>query len=146
MLLVARLKIVVIIIVISAVMIGATIALYMHPISGDKVAYKYVTALGWEVERIPVETINVKIPEKLGEVYAAYNQLQNAAGFDLEKVAGRICERVTFIVKNFDGDDVRVNALVYKGKVVGGDICSIKMDGFMLPLLSYEESIRERDD
>ena len=77
----------------------------------------------------------VTVPAVFDDVYVNYNRLQNQAGFDLSEYAGKKLVRYTFEVKNFhDIEGVRINVLIYQGKVVGGDIMTIAIDGFMLPL------------
>ena len=54
--------------------------------------------------------------------------------------AGKGCtvKKWTYILTDYPGyeekDCIRMNLLVYKGKVIGGDICSVELDGFMTGL------------
>ncbi|MBQ4427208.1 MAG: DUF4830 domain-containing protein [Oscillospiraceae bacterium] len=97
----------------------------------DRVSY--LSSLGWEVEEEPVETVSVRIPEKLGEVFSEYNSLQRSQGNDLEKYAGKLCTRYTYKVTNYPtGDDsVVADLIVYRGNVIAGDIQSVAIGGFM---------------
>ena len=54
-------------------------------------------------------------------------------GCDLSKYAGKRCKRYTYVIENYPGqaEGVRANILVYKNKVIGGDVCSVELDGFM---------------
>ena len=48
---------------------------------------------------------------------------------------GKKVVRYTFAINNFDGaEGVRVNVLMHKGSIIGGDIMTVAIDGFMLPL------------
>ena len=40
---------------------------------------------------------------------------------------------ITDEIENYPGqaEGVRANILVYKNKVIGGDVCSVELDGFM---------------
>ena len=61
------------------------------------------------------------------------NEIQKEQGLNLLKYKRKKLTRYTFEVKNYEGYDGRVlaNVLVYRGKVVGGDICSADIDGFV---------------
>lgn len=97
----------------------------------DRVSY--LTSLGWQVEPEPVETVSVRIPEKLDEVYAGYNSLQLSQGNDLTPYAGKLCTRYTYNVTNYPtGEDgVVADVIVYRGKIIAGDIQSVALGGFM---------------
>ncbi len=51
----------------------------------------------------------------------------------MTKYAGKRCKRYSYSVLNYpeEPEDVRANILVYNGKIIGGDVCSLKLDGFM---------------
>lgn len=93
---------------------------------------RYLTAFGWELAEDPYEVAEVIIPEKFGEVYEQYNSIQKAQGFDLEKYKGKRVKRWTYQVTNYpDNPDVVANLLIYNDEVIGGDVCSVALDGFM---------------
>ena len=53
-------------------------------------------------------------------------------GFDLEPYAGQICTQYVYKVENHPGDDqVYATLLVYGDEIIGGDIASTAVDGFM---------------
>ena len=62
-----------------------------------------------------------------------YNDLQKSQGFDLEEYAGKTVERYTFRLNNYPEvkSEVFANVLVFNGKIIGGDICTAALDGFM---------------
>lgn len=97
----------------------------------DRIAF--LAQFGWEVEGTPAESANVAIPAEFDKVFAAYNELQRAQGLDLSKYASRTVERYTYRVTNYEGYDgeVLANLLVYRGRVIGGDICSAEQNGFL---------------
>jgi hypothetical protein len=66
-------------------------------------------------------------------VFAAYNELQRTQGLDLTPYAGKTVERYTYTVTNYNGFDgtVLANLLVYRGRVIGGDVCSADTNGFL---------------
>ena len=81
----------------------------------------------------PLETEEVLIPSDFDKVFAGYNEIQKSQGLDLGKYRKKHLTRYTYEVTNYDGYDgtVYANLLIYKGRVVGGDICSADAGGFM---------------
>ncbi len=96
----------------------------------------FISGYGWQVDDEPIEVRDVVIPETFDEVYSNYNQIQLNQGFNLEKYAGQQVKRWTYVIRNYpdtlpEDDFIRINVLVKDGEVVGGDVCSVKLDGFM---------------
>lgn len=79
----------------------------------------------------------VQIPYSFSDVYTNYNELQKQAGYDLSPYKG--CEVTLYSYdSNVSGgslSDARVNLLVYRGRIIGGDISSAQLGGYMLPLV-----------
>lgn len=94
----------------------------------------FLAQFGWEVEADPLEIREVVIPEKFDEVYTRYNTLQQEQGMDLLPYAGKTCKQWIYRVLNYPGtsEGVRAVMLVYEGQVIGGDISSVAIDGFMV--------------
>ncbi len=97
---------------------------------------KFISDFGWIVDEDPVEVRQIAIPQEFDDVYNNYNQLQLSQGYDLTGFAGRSVKRWTYVIRNYPNvssneDYVRINLLVCDGKIIGGDVCSIKLDGFM---------------
>lgn len=94
---------------------------------------KFLSQFGWEVEPDPIEICEIKIPSKFNEVYENYNSMQKDQGLDLSKYKEQNCTRYTYQVLNYKDapGGIRANILVFNNKVIGGDICSIEIDGFM---------------
>ena len=88
---------------------------------------------GWEVAELPTASGRVQIPPEFDDVYRNYNQLQRKQGFDLEKYAGKAVERYQYTVTNYPNysGEVRANLLIFDGKIIAGDICSLELGGFM---------------
>ncbi len=96
----------------------------------DRIAF--LKKYGWEVVTEPHEVAEVDIPVNFDAVYEKYNQLQIGEGLDLEKYKGKSVKRYTYLVSNYDYEGtVYANLLIYKDRVIGGDICSAKLDGFV---------------
>ena len=84
------------------------------------------------VENDAVEIVEVTIPGNFDNVYSKYNEIQKVEGLDLEKYRNKTVKRYTYIVTNYDYDGtVYANMLVYKNNVIGGDVCSADINGFM---------------
>jgi hypothetical protein len=93
----------------------------------------FLRQFGWEVESQPVEEVEVTIPAEFDKVYQGYNELQKKQGFDLNKYLKKNVMRYTYKITNYpeyDGD-VYADILIYKNKVIGGDICSADANGFI---------------
>ena len=88
----------------------------------DRIAY--LKALGWEVDKEPVESMELELPEELTGSYAAYNELQLAQGFDLRDYLGQGVSRWTYQVRNYPGrpEDVQLNLYLCEDRPIAGDI------------------------
>lgn len=93
----------------------------------------FLTQFGWKIEPEPMEVREVVIPTEFSDVYLKYNELQLAQGFDLERLKGVCVKRWTYRITNYPGtkDVIVANMLVLDGRVVGGDVCSTSLSGFM---------------
>lgn len=96
---------------------------------------EFISNFGWEVDEEPDEIREVIIPAEFDEVYNNYNEIQIKQGYDLQKYAGERVKRWTYTIKNYPGYEgqecIKINVLVCKGEVIGGDVCSVRLDGFM---------------
>ncbi len=93
----------------------------------------FLTACGWQVSADSAESQEVLIPKTFDDVFDNYNELQKTQGFDLSQYKNKRVMRYTYTVTNYPTGEAGVQAtlLVYNNKIVGGDICSAKLDGFM---------------
>ncbi len=96
----------------------------------------FLSQFGWEVTEDPVEVSEVIIPAEFDETYEKYNDIQKAQNMDLGPSAGKRVKRWTYDVKNYPGFEnkpgvVQANLLIEDGIVVGGDICSLELGGFL---------------
>ena len=97
---------------------------------------KFLTDLGWEVTTSPAEASEVRIPREADEVFDRYNALQKSQGYDLTKYAGKKVMRYVYQINNLPGakEPVYATLLVYKDRIIGGDITDTtpggKMQGF----------------
>ena len=85
---------------------------------------KFLTDQGWEVTPSPTETGEVRIPKAGDEVFDRYNELQRSQGYDLTKYAGKKVMRYVYQINNFPEakEPVYATVLVYKDRIIGGDI------------------------
>ena len=92
-----------------------------------------LASYGWEVDPKPVEIQELTIPEELDETYTQYLALQSSQGFDLTAYAGRRVRRYSYHVTNYPTgeQEVRADLLIYRGRVVGGEVLSPRLDGFL---------------
>ena len=92
----------------------------------------YINSFGWTVEAEPLEAAEVTIPAQFNQVYTTYNELQKREGFDLQKYAGKVCTQYKYAVTNYDTDGVvYLCLLVYEGQIIGADVSSAQLGGFM---------------
>lgn len=92
---------------------------------------------GWQVDPHVVEEHDVTIPAVLDDIYTEYNELQKPCGFDLNPYRGKKVMRYTYRVLNFPiqyDEPVFANILLYEDRLIGGDVMSTDLRGFMLPL------------
>lgn len=114
---------------IKAFVLAAVFALIFPAETGD---YSYVIrSQGYAPMKEPAEIVKLHIPADWDNVYNNYNALQKEGGFDLEPWKGRTCTRYTYLIPDLNA---RGNVLIHGGAVIGGDICSITLDGIMLPI------------
>lgn len=98
----------------------------------DKDRRDFINNLGIIPQSSDCTKKTVYIPLEFKAVYENYNQLQKEAGYDLSPYKG---EKVTlYSYKIKDNPEYFVNLLVYKDRVIGGDISSFRLDGNMYPL------------
>lgn len=97
----------------------------------------FLRSIGLEVQEDPIEFREVTIPEEFDATYTEYNELQIEQGFDLAKYAGKRAMKYSYAVLDHPSgeDGVTATLLVYKGKLIGGDVASSKSDGFMHGLI-----------
>lgn len=95
----------------------------------DEERTAYLKACGWEVDAASCTVREVIIPSDFDETYQSYADLQARQGFDLEKLKGKRVKQVVYSVTNSEESDVLAELLIYRGKIVAGDICSMKTDG-----------------
>ena len=104
---------------------------------------EFLQSLGWQVTTSPKEASQVKIPTEQSPVYSRYNDLQKSQGYDLTQYAGKNVMRYVYEVSNFPGAEQPVYAtlLVYKNKIIGGDITNTAQQGAVQGLKKPAETM-----
>lgn len=97
----------------------------------DRVAY--LESYGWTVEQNPISVEELLIPEEFDDTYTDYLALQSGQGFDLSKFCGKRVKRFAYVITNYPTGEEGVQAglLVYKNTVIGGEVLSSQIDGFI---------------
>ncbi|MBQ8834176.1 MAG: DUF4830 domain-containing protein [Oscillospiraceae bacterium] len=108
-------------------------------VSNNDGRVQFLKDFGWDVTTSPAETSQVKIPEATSEVFERYNNLQKSQGYDLTDYAGKTVMRFVYKINNYPGatEPVYATLLVYKNKVIGGDVTDTaaggKIQSFKMP-------------
>ena len=88
------------------------------------------------------------IPAEFSDVYQNYNEIQKRAGFDLSLYKGAKCRLFSYevceLADNQNPEHIKANLIIYKGRIIGGDISSCEIDGEMLPLIKRDEKAKIR--
>lgn len=96
----------------------------------------FFSQFGWEINEEPCEVKEVVIPTEFDDTYTKYNEIQKQQNLDLEKYKGARVKMWSYEILNYPGYEnqsgvIRGNILVYDGIVIGGDVCSTQLGGFM---------------
>ena len=115
------------------------------PVVNNDLSYKatnsqeriaFLSQFGWKVGEEPVEVSEVIIPSEFNGTYEEYNGIQKNQGLDLETYKGKRVKRWVYEVKNYPGyaensGCIRATLLIYDGIIIGGDVSSLELNGFM---------------
>jgi len=88
---------------------------------------------GWEVDPEPTGQMEVVIPARFDQIYESYNDIQKTQGFDISRYKGEKVTKYTYLVKNYpqEPEGVAANLLVYQGRLIAADLCSLELGGFL---------------
>lgn len=94
---------------------------------------EFLGQFGWEVNPNVKESVEVTIPSEFDKIFTGYNEIQKRQGLDLSDYKKKKVMRYTYEVTNYEGAEgtVYANILVYRHRVIGGDICSADVTGFI---------------
>ncbi len=102
-------------------------------VKDENARINFLRQFGWEVNPTPIEEKNVVIPSTFDTVFTGYNELQKMQGLDLTRYKRKEVTRYTYEVTNYSEYEGKVfaNIIVYRGRVIGGDLCTESSDGFI---------------
>lgn len=107
---------------------------------------EYLRSLGWEPCCSHMDEKSILLPKEFPDVLKNYNEIQLAQGFDLTKYAGKEIKMYTCGLSNFPEDpNAQCSLYVYRGKIIGGDVHSPGINGFMLPL-NYRQAEQMKEN
>ena len=97
---------------------------------------KFLEQYGWTVDENPIEECDITIPKEFDKVMTTYNEIQKQQGLDLIKYQRKTAKRYTYKVTNYPDYEgtVYANIIVYRDRVIAGDICSADSRGFIQTL------------
>lgn len=112
---------------------GAEMSYNYEKVKTNEDRINFLKQFGWEVEAEPTEEKQVLIPEEFDKIFAGYNEIQRKQGLDLSSFKKKSVMRYTYVITNYQGYEgtVYANILVYRNNVIGGDVCSAELDGFV---------------
>lgn len=116
-------------------------------IDTNEARIEYLASYGWQVNDEPIKTQEVRIPTDPSDIFERYNDLQISQGFDLHEYAGKTVRRYVYEITNYPGsaDTHYATLLIYKGSVIGGDVCAASkngtMHGFTMPSASNTKAV-----
>ena len=117
----------------DASQVGVDASYNYEKIKSNEDRINFIKQFGWEIEAEPLKEQEVIIPKDFDKVFASYNEIQRKQGLDLSSFKKKNVMRYTYVVKNYpdyDGE-VFINILVYRNTVIGGDVCSADVNGFV---------------
>lgn len=93
----------------------------------------FLEELGWQLAADSEKADELVLPKNFDRILTGYNEIQRKQGLDLTKYSGKTVERYTYVVTNYPDHEgtVYANLLIYRGRVVGGDISSSDAGGFV---------------
>ena len=117
-----------------------TVSIKYEKVKSADDAAGFLGQFGWVVDAGSAETVTVTIPAEFDKVFAGYNEMQKAQGLDLSGYVRKNVKRYTYTVENYKNQDITVyaNVIVYRHRVIGGDISASGEGGFVLPFTAFE--------
>lgn len=99
----------------------------------DEDRLKLLTDLGWKTTGEVVEEESFTMPETFDRVLLGYNEIQKDQGLDLTRYRKKKVTRYTYEITNYPDYEGRVyaNLIVWRGRVIAGDISSADPMGFV---------------
>lgn len=113
---------------------GGPDVLTAETVSTAEERMEFLLECGWETDPASETVQDIHIPERFTAVYENYNELQLRQGYDLTEYAGRDCTLYSYTVLNYPDPNQTViaNLYIYRNRIIGGDIHSTNLNGFMI--------------
>ena len=117
----------------DSVEVGVDASYNYEKIKSNDDRINFIKQFGWEVEAEPLKEQQVVIPKDFDKVFTAYNEIQRKQGLDLSSFKKKSVMRYTYVVTNYPDyeGEVYINVLIYRNNVIGGDVCSADVNGFV---------------
>lgn len=143
-------------VIIAACVLITAIALLWHSLSlggvsprGDsrEARVTFLNSLGYSVLSKSETHKTITLPFEFDHVYDSYNQLQKTADFDLSSFRGCEADMYTYNLTEFETlKEASVSLIVYRNKIIGGDVSSLEKGGVCMPLISAESNLKRLKD
>ena len=100
----------------------------------------FLQELGWDCGAESERRAQVKIPDCSSGAMKEYNKLMLRGGYDLSAYSGKTLEQYRYEIENYPDCNQTVYVILYVsgGRVVGGDIHTEALNGFMHELRARE--------
>ncbi len=117
---------------------------FYEPASTDAERATFLEQFGCQINKEPIETVVLTIPEPLDRVYQNYETILAEDGLSLVPYQGKTVTRYTYSVTNYPGvPEAHANLLVFGDRVIGGDISTVALDGFMHSFSEFKKVIKK---
>ena len=93
----------------------------------------FFSEMNFKIDVSNIESKTSIIPNEFDQVFEEYNTLQQTQNCDLKNYAGKTVQIYTVPILNYGTTDHAVFAtiIVHNKKIIGGDIHSAELNGFM---------------
>lgn len=110
----------------------------------DTLCRETLSQFGWEPSQLVCQE-DFTLPSQFDATYDTFLALQQETGFDLTPYAGKTVLRYTYRIENYPSgsDAIYADLLLWQEQVIGGDIRSANLDGF-LASLNYPDQAAEK--
>ena len=104
---------------------------------------EFLETLGWKILGDSETVTDVIIPEEFDEIYQSYNSLQKSDGLNLERYKGKKAKLYTYTVTNHKDGKAMATIIVYKNRVIAGDVSLLTAEGSQTSRADVENQIKE---
>lgn len=113
-----------------------------RPQKNEEICKTYLTQLGWETEAQGVSE-TILLPDANDNNWKNYYAMQAEAGFPLGDFSGKTVLRYTYRILNYpdySAQSIYANVFMADDKIIGGDIFSTALDGFLRALCPQKKA------